>query len=130
MSIKNLTTENIEEILERYKNGEPTKSIAQHFNIDQSYISHIANKHGLRRANTYTKSSNTSKWVACHACGKSNPPEARYCMFCASDVRSEKDKIADSLERVRELCLLLPKHARDEVDAITRTAIKFMRVGM
>lgn len=127
MTVKNLTESNIEEILERYKNGERTKSIADHFGIDQSYISHIANKHGLRRTSTYSKPTKPTRWLPCHACGKSNPPEARYCMFCASDVRSEKCRIADSLERVRELCLLLPKHARDEVDEITRNAIKFMR---
>lgn len=119
----------LEQILARYSAGEKTRKIAQDFGIDQAYVSHLANKNGLRRTDTYKKGAKSGKqaFTKCGSCGKQNPAEACFCMFCGKDVRSEKMIVTESIERLRNLVACLPAHMQSEADEITRRVLQYLR---
>lgn len=127
MKKSTITDEMREQILARYSAGERTSDIARAYGIDQSHVSHIANAHGLRRAKPYGKASDKAHYHKCRSCGKQNPAEARFCMFCGKDVRSEKLIVIESVEHLRDLLACLPVHMQKEADEITRRVLTFLR---
>ena len=113
--------ENVDEILELYKSGEKVTVIAAKFNTSSSYISHIANKHGLTRQTR--KASGGAK--ACPRCRKKIEVKgARFCPFCASDIRSTKEIAIEKLYAIRKTVMLLPENCRAEFEEATNMAIK------
>lgn len=124
---KKITPEMLEQILAAYSAGEKTSVIAKTFDLDSSYVSRIANSHGLRRTIHYHKKANKADSHTCRSCGKQNPTEARFCMFCGKDVRSEKTIVIESIEHLRQLVTCLPAHMQKEADEITRQVLKYLR---
>lgn len=129
MSLK-VTPEVREQILEAYSAGVKTSDIAKTFGVDSSYVSRIANEGGLRRMKCYRKEENrVTDSNECRSCGKLNPAEARFCMFCGKDVRSERMIVIESVERLRDLLACLPAHMQKEADEVTRQVLTFLRKG-
>lgn len=118
---KIFTDEIIKQICESYANGEKVSVIARQFNTSTSYVSRLANQHGYRRK-TNTKA-NGSK--VCPKCHKSiSIKGARFCPFCASDIRSSKDIALEKVCSIRKFVMLLPDSCRNEFDEALNMVVK------
>ena len=115
----------VDEILSLYKSGEKVTVIAAKFNTSSSYISHIANKHGLTRQTH--KASGGAK--ACPKCRKKIEVKgARFCPFCASDIRSSREIAIDKLMQLRKIVSLIPANCQAEFEDALNTAVKELSV--
>ena len=115
----------VDEILELYKSGEKVTVIAAKFNTSSGYISYIANKHGLTRQTR--KASGEAK--ACPKCRKKIEVKgARFCPFCASDIRSSREIAIDKLMQLRKIVSLIPANCQAEFEDALNTAVKELSV--
>lgn len=117
---KIFTDEIIKQICEQYANGEKVSVIAKQFNASTSYVSRLANQQGLRRK---TRVDGVAK--VCPKCHKSIPIKgARFCPFCASDIRSSKDIALEKVCSIRKFVMLLPDSCRNEFDEALNMVVK------
>lgn len=115
----------VDEILSLYKSGEKVTVIAAKFNTSSGYISYIANKHGLTRQTR--KASGGAK--ACPKCRKKIEVKgARFCPFCASDIRSSREIAIDKLMQLRKIVSLVPANCQAEFEDALNTAVKELSV--
>lgn len=54
---------------------------------------------------------------------------AKFCCFCGSDIREEKDIVIEKLQSLCGRIVLLPADMRDETQAIINEAIAYIRKG-
>ena len=55
----------------------------------------------------------------CPKCRKSVEVKgAKFCPYCGTDIRSERDILIERIDRARECISLLPENARDEVQKL------------
>lgn len=125
-----LTKAQRQEIVDMYAEGMPTKEIAEAYGIDQSYVSHLANKMGYHRTREYLKESTAAKTGGsgkkCPHCKAKNPLMAKFCMFCGGDVRDERQILIERVEALRAMTVLLPDSVQGEADEITRMVLKYL----
>ena len=118
---KTFTQEQINEILRMYKEGTSLTEIATLFGTTGSNISYIANSNGLRRQKTHS----FVKTKRCPKCHKEiDIKGARFCPFCASDIRSSAEIAVEKLYAIRKMVMLLPENCRAEFEEATNMAIK------
>ena len=121
---KMFTQEQINEILRMYKEGTSLTEIATLFGTTNSHISYIANSNGLRRqtAHNFAKTKSTKRCPKCHK--DIDIKGARFCPFCATDIRSSRDIAVEKLYAIRKMVILLPENCRNEFEEATNMAIK------
>ena len=118
---KTFTQEQINEILRMYKEGTSLTEIATLFGTTGSNISYIANSNGLRRQKTHS----FVKTKRCPKCHKEiDIKGARFCPFCASDIRLSAEIAVEKLYAIRKMVMLLPENCRAEFEEATNMAIK------
>ena len=121
---KMFTQEQINEILRMYKEGTSLTEIATLFDTTNSHISYIANSNGLRRqaAHKFSKTGGVKKCPKCHK--EIDIKGARFCPFCATDIRSSAEIAVEKLYAIRKMVMLLPENCRNEFEEATNMAIK------
>lgn len=121
---KIFTQEQINEILRMYKEGTSLTEIATLFGTTNSHISYIANSNGLRRqtAHKFSKTGGVKNCPKCHK--EIGIKGARFCPFCATDIRSTKEIAIEKLASIRKMVMLLPENCRAEFEEATNMAIK------
>ena len=127
---KMFTQEQINEILRMYKEGTSLTEIATLFGTTNSHISYIANSNGLRRQPThnFSKTKSAKRCPKCHK--EIDIKGARFCPFCASDIRSSRDIAVEKLYAIRKMVMLLPENCRNEFEEATNMAIKELQNGI
>ncbi len=104
-----VTREQIARILEMQQDGRPYKEIAAELNISDKTVGTVCLKNGIRRK----KSPQNGDTLTCPKCKRGGLPRIyHYCPYCAADVRTEKNKLIDLLERTAEL--FTPPHATEK----------------
>lgn len=118
------TQEQINEILKMYEDGSKIAEIADCYGTTHSHISYIANSNGMRRqtAHKFTKTGGVKHCPKCHK--KIDIKGARFCPFCATDIRSTKEIAIEKLYAIRKMVMLLPENCRTEFEEATNMAIK------
>lgn len=127
---KLFTQEQINAILKMYEEGSKISEIANLFGTSNSHISYIANSNGLRRqtAHSFEKTKSTKRCLKCHK--DIDIKGARFCPFCATDIRSSRDIAVEKLYAVRKMVMLLPENCRNEFEEATNMAIKELQNGI
>ena len=127
---KMFTQEQINEILRMYKEGTSLTEIATLFGTTNSHISYIANSNGLRRqtAHKFSKAGGMKNCPKCHK--EIGIKGARFCPFCATDIRSTKEIAIEKLVSIRKMVMLLPENCRAEFEEATNMAIKELQNGI
>ena len=125
-----LTEETKRAIFEDYNDhSKPTRDIAAKYGIDRVTVSRIAVEMGAtpRRPNAYGKRGGVKKTV-CPNCHKTTDVKgARFCCFCGSDIRTEKEILCEKIDKVISYVRFLPENMRDEVRDVMLAAIKEIR---
>ena len=133
---KKLSKETYDGIIRMYQSGASYDEIRGAFECSDSTIARIAQKHGLthwgnRAFNTAaepTKKTNVEK-----ICPKRRKPVevhgARFCPWCGSDVRSERQIVAEELERVLGVVcdMNVPADSKDRACNTLRNAIRLLK---
>ena len=121
---KTFTQEQTNEILRMYKEGTSLTEIATLFGTTNSHISYIANSNGLRKqtAHKFSKAGGMKNRPKCHK--EIGIKGARFCPFCATDIRSTKEIAIEKLVSIRKMVMLLPENCRAEFEEATNMAIK------
>ena len=128
---KTFTQEQINEILRMYKEGTSLTEIATLFDTTNSHISYIANSNGLRRQAAHKFSKTRGGVKKCPKCHKEiDIKGARFCPFCASDIRSSAEIAVEKLYAIRKMVMLLPENCRNEFEEATNMAIKELQNGI
>lgn len=52
---------------------------------------------------------------------------ARYCPFCAADIRSEAELLIEKQEKLMTLAQLLPHNVRDELQTVVLQTVAYLR---
>ena len=122
-----LTEETKRELLEDYNDhSKLTRDIAAKYGIDRTTLVHIAVEMGAtpRRPNSYGKRGGVKKTV-CPKCHKTiDVMGARFCCFCGSDIRSEKEILCEKIEKVLSYVRYMPDNMRDETRDVMIATIK------
>ena len=121
---KMFTQEQINEILRMYKEGTSLTEIATLFGTTNSHISYIANSNGLRRQPThnFSKTKSAKRCPKCHK--EIDIKGARFCPFCASDIRSSAEIAVEKLMQLRKIVSLVPANCQAEFEDALNTAVK------
>ncbi|MBO5969764.1 MAG: zinc-ribbon domain-containing protein [Clostridia bacterium] len=122
-----LTQGQKEEIVALYRQGMAVKEIAEAYGIDQSYVSHLGHKEGIRRRREYTKNPTGAPDKKCPHCKAKNPAKARYCMYCGKDIRDKRQILCEKVEALRAMTALLPESVSGEADEITRDVLAYLK---
>ena len=119
-------------IFEAYSNAANTVgAIAEKYGISKSAVSKIAIEEGAepRRPKTFGKRGGV-KMKHCPKCKRIvNVKDAKYCCYCAADLRTEKDRLIERVNRAMNLISFLPAHARDEMQQLLLDVIAELKKG-
>ena len=131
-----MSKETYDGIIRMYQSGASYDQIRGAFECSDSTIARIAKKCGLSRCGNRqivnvsepTKKTNVEK--ICPKCRK--PVEAhgaRFCPWCGSDVRSERQIVAEELERVLGVVcdMNVPADSKDRACNTLRNAIRLLK---
>lgn len=98
----NVTEEQISRILEMQREGHPYKVIAAELQITDKTVSAVCLRHGIRRRRTSEE--DAPRTLTCPKCKRDGfPADYLFCPYCAADIRTERDKLIDLLERTQAL---------------------------
>lgn len=118
MPERKYTDEQKNKIIEMYMQGIPTADISNKMGIPRPSISAIVRKEGvpLRRPK------GNKRILKCHNCKQViSISGAKFCPFCGTDIRSEKDLTVEALQNLLYVILALPQGDRDTArDTITK----------
>jgi hypothetical protein len=118
-----LTEEQINTIKELYPKGVVVTEIAKHAGCSTYAVSHYAEKAGyeLRRPKK-------SKFKKCPNCKRTIELKgARYCPFCATDIRDEKEIALERLNKLNGLLRSFPTNMADEATAIINDVVEYIK---
>ena len=122
-------------IASMYELGISYDGIIKATNCSRSTIRNVVNEYGLKKRQSHRTSNNLQTpqkmWEKdCPKCRK--PVEAhgaRFCPWCGTDVRSERQIVAEELERV--LCIVcdmnVPADSKDRACNTLRNAIRLLK---
>ena len=98
----NVTEEQISRILEMQREGHPYKVIAAELQITDKTVSTVCLRNGIRRRRTSEEEAHRT--LTCPKCKRDGfPADYIFCPYCAADIRTERDKLIDLLERTQAL---------------------------
>lgn len=105
-----------------YESGCTRKELTAKYGISNTSITNYVQKYGFRTRNEISFSK------TCPSCRRKIAIlDARFCPYCAADVRSRAERAAERLESLFELSALLPNSARDDFSAAIREAVAALR---
>lgn len=118
-----MTEEQRKEIKRDYENRENSLvDLQTKYKLAKSTITQIAVAEGAtpRRPKAYKK-----RTIVCPKCNNViSIKGAKYCCFCGSDIRSEKDKLIEKVESLMSFEKFLPQNARDDFHSVLLAVIK------
>lgn len=126
-----MTTEIKKQILEEYNNREiKVSDIKAKYHISGDKISEIITELGGQFRQPYKAGSRKKKIKICPNCRRKIEIQgAKFCCFCGSDIREEKDLIIEKLQLIYANIILLPAEIRDTTQATITEAIEYLRKG-
>lgn len=65
--------------------------------------------------------------VCCPSCEQKLPRKARFCYMCGTKILTEKEKVIQNLEKVRNLVVFLPETRRDSTLEAINNAVKYLK---
>lgn len=92
------------------------EDISQEFGYDKTYIGIVAKSMGAPPRLVRAKRGGTKHCPKCRR--EIKVKGAKFCCYCGSDMRTEKELLIERIDRARECISLLPKSARDEVQKL------------
>lgn len=118
-----MTKEQRKAIKRDYENRENSLvDLQTKYQLEKSTITQIAVEEGAtpRRPKAYKK-----RTIVCTKCNNViSIKGAKYCCFCGSDIRSEKDKLIEKVEYIMQFEKFLPQNVRDDVHGVLLAVIK------
>lgn len=127
----NLPQETIQAILEYYRDKSlTTKQVYEKHGISSGTLTNIirANGEPMRNPNStkrHRRKNGNSK--TCPHCKKKvDLKGAKYCPYCAADLRDEKELLADKLYKLLGYNSFLPENVRDEYVEVVNKTIKIL----
>ena len=123
-----LDDERKQKICEMYKSGAPLKEIREVTGCYASVVGKVVKEAGLEPRRTYTKKTKVEN--VCPKCRKHiSVAGARFCPWCGSDVRTERQIAAEELERVLGIICdtNVPAESKDRACNALRNAIRLLK---
>ena len=100
-------------VTEDYTNGMQVRDICKKYGIATSTVYRMVNYNGISKRTKRT--SNNENVKVCPKCHKKVlVAGARYCPFCATDIRSKGELLAERLMKLCEYAYCIPDQIKDE----------------
>lgn len=105
------------------------EALEQKYGVPRSAIARIAVEQGaLPRKKSFGKKRNGDTAKVCPKCRRTiDIKGAKFCFYCGADLRSEKELLAERVEKVISLIRFLPQTERDEVQQILLSVIEELK---
>ena len=117
-----LTPDEVIALKQDYESGCTRKELIAKHGICNTSISNYVKRYGFRTRDEISLSK------TCPSCRRKIAIlDARFCPYCAADVRSRTERAAERLESMFELSVLLPESARNDFSAAIREAVAALR---
>lgn len=126
-----MTNEIKKQILDDYNNHEiKVHDIYAKYHISGNQLGAIITEMGGQYRHPNKTGSKNKKIKICPKCHrKIEIKGAKFCCFCGSDIREEKDLIIEKLQSIYANIILLPAEIRDETQATVTAAIEYIKKG-
>lgn len=125
---RKVTSEDIAQVVELYTAGRTYDEISQIVGVGCGNIPNILRYGGIEINRRTTKKTNAD--VRCPKCRKAVSVDgARFCPFCGADIRSERQIVAEELEKVLGvICdMNVPAEEKDRACNTLRNAIRLLK---
>nr|DAK92767.1 MAG TPA: zinc-ribbon containing domain protein [Caudoviricetes sp.] len=117
-----LSPDEVMTLKQDYESGCTRKELTAKYGISSTSIMNYVHKYGFKPR--YKISSSKT----CPSCRRKIAiHDARFCPYCAADVRSCAERAAERLESLFELSVLLPESARNDFSEGVREAIAALK---
>lgn len=118
-----LTQEQKRAICEEYKNpANKVTKIADRYGITRGQVAHIAVEGGAEPRNVRYGEKRTTDKAARRVCPKCHRnvdvKGAKFCCYCGSDIRSNRELLIERINKASLNIMLLPPDKRDEMLAL------------
>ena len=118
------TEERKKQIAEAYAAGLRTRDIAEKFSTDGSHIAKFAQEYGV----PLRKSKRQTSVKTCPNCRcKIDLKGARFCPYCATDIRDEKQILQEKMDKLFTMLVALPQSMRDEAQETIKAVSAYLR---
>ena len=127
-SKKKVSSGDITRVAELYAAGRTYDEIAQADGVNRGNIPNILRYAGIEFNRRTTKKTNAD--VRCPKCRKAVDVDgARFCPFCGADIRSERQIVAEELEKVLGVVcdMNVPAEEKDRACNTLRNAIRLLK---
>lgn len=127
MNKPHTTREEIDFIIEAYKNGMKIQDIAESVGKHQQTIRNILDKEGVRAIGKKEIVAKVSE-VKCPNCRATGHYKgAKFCYKCGADVRTESDILRERLGMLVSDFQFLPDSVRDKAYTVVQDTINYLR---
>ena len=115
-----ITQEERQKIFEEYCDRNiTTTEIAERHSLRRSEIAHIAVEMGAEPRSKKAYGKHKQHLHVCPKCRKRiDVKGAKFCCFCGTDIRSEKDLLIERINKAFEIIPFLPEAERDELQKL------------
>lgn len=106
------------------------EALEQKYGVPRSAIARIAVEQGAppRYSKRYGKKRGANTAKICPKCRKTiDINGAKFCCYCGADMRSERELLAEKVEKVMAFIRFLPQTERDEVQQILLSVIEELK---
>lgn len=127
-----MDAQKVQQICEEYADSNnKAHDICKRYGVSPSKLTQIIMENGLqpRRPSRVGKKLNGGKGGRkCPKCRKFIAINgARYCPFCAADIRSEAELLIEQQEKLITLSHLLPQNVRDELQTTVLQTVAYLK---
>lgn len=122
-----MTTEIKEKIIEARLAGKGYNEIAEEFGVSRSWANNICIRANLPKQTRGKRKTNGKKCPKCHR--GPFPEEYTYCPYCMADMRSEKEKVIESLQRAKDRLRVPFDDAASSINYAILKAIDYLKAN-
>lgn len=103
------------------------EDIIKEYGICAHRLLEIIEKHGVQRRRSFASRKPRGDGKRCPVCRKKIDADSRFCKYCGTDARSEKDILIDRIDKARSAVMLMPQTSRDELMATLAAVEAYIR---
>lgn len=127
---KIIPKEDKDKIAQMYESGASYSDICKELNVSNNTVINTVKERNIAVRRDFSASKTVSKSHKCNKCKKTfDLAGARFCPFCGSDIRTERQIVSEGLEKVLGIVCdsTVPAEVKDRACNTLRDAIRLLK---